>query len=107
MRFLNLVAFILPLSTLAVPTFVRSTAELDYASDQFLQGLIETRLALNVTTGLANAITFPPQRDVIDGATKAYENLGLAGDVVTKVDAVPETQKQSFESEYVYNLSRV
>ena len=46
---------------LAAPAFVQSTPELDYAPNQFLRSLIEMGIALNVTTDLANAITFPPQ----------------------------------------------
>lgn len=104
MRFLNLVLFVLPLSTLAAPACVRSTAEFDYALDQLLQGLMETGIALNMTIGLANAITFPPQQDVTDGATKAYENLRLAGDPVLRIGDATKAQKLPAESEYVYNL---
>ena len=41
---------------------------------------------------------------VIDGATKANENLQLAGDVVMRIGSVLEAQKQPAESEYVCNL---
>jgi len=105
MRVATFVAFMLPLSALAAPTSsVQSTAELDYARDQFFQGFIDTSTALNATIDTAKAITFPPQQDVIDGATKAYVNLRLAGDTLMRIVAALEVQKMPAESEYVDNL---
>lgn len=99
-----LVAFVLPLPALAIPTSVsvKSTAELDNARDQFLQGLLETSSALNANINYAKAITFPPQQDVIDCAIKAYASLRLAGDALMRVGAALEDHKMPAESEYVW-----
>jgi hypothetical protein len=103
MRFSTFVAFMLPLSALAAPYPGDCSAGLDIIRQQFVDSLITTGTALNATLDQAHAIQSPPQQELINGATKAKENIERAGEAVLRIGAALEVGKVPNDSEYVNN----
>src|SRR5258708_207352 len=87
MRFSTVYMFMLPLSTLAVPSLVRRQSPLASASKEAGDGLSGARGGSNTTLSRARAMKPPPQQAVIDDATKAQGDIALADAAVGKIGA--------------------
>ena len=105
MRFSTILAFMLPLAALAVPTPPSSARDLqaqlqqlNEARERFTNALIETSGAVNKTIDLATELK---QSAVLDQVNKANDNLELAFLAALKVDADAKAGIQPSDDEYV------
>lgn len=100
MRFSTLIAFVLPLSALAAPSFVRRESEFDAAVRRFKVGINDMTVVLTKILGMAFGLPQQQRDAVIADTNKAISGTTFSGQVDEVLDALRQG-KQPSSTEYV------